>query len=213
MPQNWSLICCVIEVVVEVITISIYAVVFYRFHSKRKLHKSMNLRDRARSDLYLAQLRSQSAPNTPGFQKTPVRPMFGPLSDYGEKGEKGDHLADDDYDDEDAEYARQHESVFASATAANTSANGRPTFALQPPPVRIQQATPVLDQTGFDRPAPREQHHIGAAPGEQTYDAVPIPGAYTSPVASPAFAPQPMRFPAPATSTSGRVASPPPRKQ
>ncbi|KAK0893977.1 hypothetical protein LTR91_024704 [Friedmanniomyces endolithicus] len=64
---NWGLVCCIIEVVVETITISIYAVVFYRFYSKRQLRKSMASRDRARSDLYLAQLRSQSAPNTPGL--------------------------------------------------------------------------------------------------------------------------------------------------
>jgi hypothetical protein len=43
--------------------IIIYAIVFYRFWSKRKLRKSMAVRDKARSDLYLAQLRSQSAPN------------------------------------------------------------------------------------------------------------------------------------------------------
>ncbi|KAB8337041.1 hypothetical protein FH972_021345 [Carpinus fangiana] len=76
--QNWSLICCLIEVVVEVLTILIYGVVFYRYYSKRKLRKSMAVRDRARSDLYLAQLRSQSAPNTPGL----ASPRFpgGPLS-------------------------------------------------------------------------------------------------------------------------------------
>lgn len=72
--QNWSLICIIIEIVVEVISITLYSVIFYRYYSKRKLHKSMDLRDKARSDLYLAQLRSQSAPNTPGFgPKSPDR--------------------------------------------------------------------------------------------------------------------------------------------
>lgn len=65
--QNWTLICIIIEIVVEVISISLYSIIFYRFYSKRRLMKSMDMRDRARSDLYLAQLRSQSAPNTPGF--------------------------------------------------------------------------------------------------------------------------------------------------
>ena len=64
--------CCIIEVVVELLCVIIYGIVFYRFYSKRKLRKSMANRDRARSDLYLAQLRSQSAPNTPGLR--------GPLS-------------------------------------------------------------------------------------------------------------------------------------
>src|ERR1700759_3502288 len=69
--QNWSLVCCIIEVVVEVFTIAVYGIVFYRFYSKRKLRKSMAVRDKARSDMYLAQLRSQSAPNTPGGPLSP----------------------------------------------------------------------------------------------------------------------------------------------
>jgi hypothetical protein len=65
--QNWTLVCCLIEIVIEMLCIIIYAIVFYRFWSKRRLRKSMAVRDKARSDLYLAQLRSQSAPNTPNF--------------------------------------------------------------------------------------------------------------------------------------------------
>jgi len=79
--QNWSLICVIIEVVVEVISITLYSIIFYRYYSKRKLHKSMDIRDKARSDLYLAQLRTQSAPNTPGFRpKSPALSQFGPKS-------------------------------------------------------------------------------------------------------------------------------------
>lgn len=63
--QDWGLVCAVIEIVVEVLVVLIYAVVFYRFWSKRKLAKSMGRRDKARSDLYLAQLRLQSAPQHP----------------------------------------------------------------------------------------------------------------------------------------------------
>ncbi|PSE33093.1 hypothetical protein C7G84_19330, partial [Acinetobacter baumannii] len=72
--QNWALICIIIEIVIEVISITLYSVVFYRYYTKRRLTKSMDMRDRARSDLYLAQLRSQSAPNTPGFG--PKSPAF-----------------------------------------------------------------------------------------------------------------------------------------
>lgn len=74
--QDWSLVCCIIEIVVEIIVIAIYGVVFYRFYSKNRLRKTMDARDKARSDLYLAQLRSQSAPNTPGFAHTPRTPRF-----------------------------------------------------------------------------------------------------------------------------------------
>lgn len=71
----------IIEVVIEVISITLYSVVFYRYYTKRRLMKSMGMRDKARSDLYLAQLRSQSAPNTPGFG--PKSPGFASI--YGPK--------------------------------------------------------------------------------------------------------------------------------
>ena len=66
---------------------------------------------------------------------------------------------------------------------------------LQPPPpvMRVQEATPTIPQEGFDG-VPKVQDHVPAAPGEQTYDAVPIPGAYASPVASPSFQPQGLHF-------------------
>lgn len=171
---------------------------FYRIRSKRRLHKSMNVRDRARSDLYLAQLRTQSAPNTPGFSKTPMSTSFGANlhdDDDIDVAEKGEYFTE-----EDAQYARKHQSF----------SQPKP-FALQPPPVRITQATPTLEQTGF-APAPKVQEHFSAAPGEQTYDAVPIPGAYSSPLASPSFQPATLHYGGPAGqaySTEGRVASPP----
>lgn len=165
--QDWSLVCCIIEVVVELITISIYGVVFYRFYSKNKLRKSMDNRDRARSDLYLAQLRSQSAPNTPGYTQTPRSPSFPIMksADPYSAAENG------------------HSPVqYASAT---TPTQG---FRLQAPPIRVQGATPRTQQDGFEAPLPpssppppqqdRVNEHVAAAPGEQQYDAVPIPGAY-----------------------------------
>ncbi|MCJ1299877.1 hypothetical protein MMC08_002671 [Hypocenomyce scalaris] len=196
--QNWSLVCCIIEVVVEVITISIYAIVFYRLYSKRKLHKSMNVRDRARSDLYLAQLRTQSAPNTPGFQpgKTPLSPSFpahlhDDPADAAESGES--------YKLDTIQYAQKHQSF----------SQPKP-FTLQPPPIRVQHATPQIKQEGFE-PAPMVNEHVPAAPGEQTYDAVPIPGAYASPLASPTYQPPSMDFghPGQAFTAEGRVDSPP----
>lgn len=70
-------------------------------------------------------------------------------------------------------------------------------FALQAPPIKIHGATPKAQQGAF-APPPQQQpqqqqrgakerviEHVAAAPGEQTYDAVPIPGAYASPVANP----------------------------
>ncbi|KAL8836548.1 MAG: hypothetical protein Q9170_002868 [Blastenia crenularia] len=183
--QNWSLICAFIEIIVEVITITIYGVVFYRYYTKRRLHKSMDLRDRARSDLYLAQLRSQSAPNTPGFQKTPMSPSFPSHlhDDPINRAENGEYYG--------TQYAEKRQSAFTQPKP----------FTLQPPPIRVQHATPAISQDGFESvPEPQPQEHVPAAPGEQTYDAVPIPGAYASPLASPSFQPpghQSMNFGAP----------------
>ncbi|MCJ1262830.1 hypothetical protein MMC22_002700 [Lobaria immixta] len=190
--QNWSLICAFIEIIVEVITIAIYGIVFYRFYSKRKLHKSMDLRDRARSDLYLAQLRTQSAPNTPGFQKNFPPNVHDDPIDAAENGE---------YYNDSTQFAQKHQSFSTPKP-----------FTLQPPPIRVQNATPALQQDGFE-PAPTAQEHVPAAPGEQTYEAVPIPGAYASPLASPSYQPPSFNFgasqPGQAYTTEGRVESPP----
>lgn len=182
--QDWSLVCCIIEVVVEVLCIIIYSFVFYRFWSKRKLRKSMAQRDRARSDLYLAQLRSQSAPNTPGFG--PLSPRSG-----GWKPPPGHPMHVDPH-----AAAEAGESNHVQYAYTREIAQPQP-FALQMPPIKVTSATPKLEQDGFDAPArtqtvspnppstaaaavERRNEHVSAAPGEQTYAAVPIPSAYTT---------------------------------
>ncbi|OJD25930.1 hypothetical protein ACJ73_02696 [Blastomyces percursus] len=180
--QDWALVCCVIEVVIEVLVICIYAVIFYRFYSKRKLRKSMDVRDKARSDLYLAHLRSQSAPNTPGFPRHgPASPPLSPSPmkrDYYAAAEEG--------------YSTQYATPKTpEATHMGTS---RP-FQLLPPPIRVQDATPKISQEAFNMPMSpatleRRNEHVDAAPGEQKYESVPIPGAYATPLTSPTFAPE-----------------------
>ncbi|KAL3437979.1 hypothetical protein BDV09DRAFT_161466 [Aspergillus tetrazonus] len=169
--QDWGLVCAVIEIVIEVLVILIYAVVFYRFWSKRKLAKSMDRRDKARSDLYLAQLRLQSAPNTPGFPLSPKSPWVSTtMQDPYSSAEKGEATP----------------TQFATPASPTRP---QPTFQLQPPPIRVQHATPKSEQEEFSAPAPTPsppQEHMGAAPGERTYEAVPIPVAYASPM-SPSF--------------------------
>ncbi|KAK3715727.1 hypothetical protein LTR37_006952 [Vermiconidia calcicola] len=183
--QNWSLVCAIIEIVVETITIAIYGIIFYRFYSKKQLRKSMAARDRARSDLYLAQLRSQSAPNTPGLAQAPYSARDGgwrpPVDYYG---------PEDD--------GTQYVDVSKKAQPAP--------FRLQPPPIKIQGATPKMEQVGFapvstsglartpspeqddqrspffPEPVETQQEHFHAAPGEQVYETVPIPGAYEAPL-------------------------------
>ncbi|KAJ6078733.1 hypothetical protein N7467_008486 [Penicillium canescens] len=176
--QDWGLVCAIIEVVIEVLIIIIYVVVFYRIWSKRKLMKSMDTRDNARSDLYLAQLRLQSAPNTPGFagfsSYPPKSPFYAaaPVDAYSA-----------------AEKGQATQTQYASPVSPTRPT---PSFQLQPPPIRVQQATPQTAQGEFaprqsHSPSPPPQHQAPqsqyvSAPGEQTYAAVPIPGAYGSPM-------------------------------
>lgn len=179
--QDWSLLCSIIEVVIEIFVIIIYVVVFYRFYSKRRLQKTMELRDRARSDLYLAHLRMQSAPNTPGFPRTPKSPFFAasPVKDPYSAAENGES------------YSVQY------ATPKSPAHTVQQPFRLQPPPIRVTHATPKTDQGSFPEPATPSQTvnaHLGAAPGERTYEAVPIPGAYASPLSSPGVAPHQASF-------------------
>jgi hypothetical protein len=141
----------------------------------------MAARDKARSDLYLAQLRSQSAPNTPGFG--PMSPRSGGWRPPpGHPMYVDPHAAAENGESDTVQYARQ-------------IAAPQP-FSLQAPPIKVQGATPRLEQEGFDAPSrsqtvspplaspglqERTNEHVGAAPGEQTYAAVPIPGAYQAP--------------------------------
>jgi hypothetical protein len=59
--QDWVLLCAIIEISVETISIMIYGFAFWRLMSKRKLRKSMDVRDKARNELWLAKLREQQA--------------------------------------------------------------------------------------------------------------------------------------------------------
>lgn len=179
--QNWSLICIIIEIVVEVISITLYSVVFYRYYSKRKLHKTMDMRDRARSDLYLAQLRTQSAPNTPGFgPKSPafsqyaLSPRFPPQT-YKSLG---------DIEEAASPFTPGGNRLVEPRSSFAKPAEKTP-FKLQAPPTRANPATPRSPTASFRTPASpttaaptNTLAHAPVAPGEQQYDAVPIPGAY-----------------------------------
>ncbi|KAK3943626.1 hypothetical protein QBC46DRAFT_27110 [Diplogelasinospora grovesii] len=196
--QSWSLICIIIEVVVEVISITLYSVVFYRYWSKRKLHKSMDMRDKARSDLYLAQLRTQSAPNTPGFgPKSPafsqyaLSPRF-PPSAYKTLG---------DVEEGPSPFTPGGKGLVVPQSAFTPKQSG---FKLQAPPSKANPATPISPKSGFASPTTPNAPPAPAAPtfnapapmvdGEQQYEAVPIPGAYAG---------QAIKSPPPARTTFG----------
>ncbi|KAK8138674.1 hypothetical protein PG984_002054 [Apiospora sp. TS-2023a] len=187
--QNWTLICIIIEVVIEVISISLYSVIFYRYYTKRRLAKSMDMRDRARSDLYLAQLRSQSAPNTPGFgPKSPafsqyaLSPRF-PPSAYKSLGEISEQPAQPSFTP--ANNVAVPESSFAQA--ASPQSESKP-FSLQAPPKKAPRATPANGAlTTPVTPTAPVQNFDFVAPGEQQYAAVPIPGAYADAANKPVY--------------------------
>jgi len=160
----------------------------------------MARRDTARSDLYLAQLKSQSAPNTPGF---------GPLSprDGGWRPPPGHPNHKDPYTSASAIEAQEEDESVQYATAQPTRFAQPKPFALQPPPIKVHSATPRPAQDGFEAvpsrdntPSPppppqspgvqeRLNEHVPAAPGEQQYAAVPIPGSYAAPMSSPGYPP------------------------
>ncbi|CAK7274143.1 hypothetical protein SEPCBS119000_006016 [Sporothrix epigloea] len=147
--QSWSLICIIIEIVVELISITLYSVVFYRYYSKRKLHKSMDMRDKARSDLYLAQLRTQSAPNTPGFgPQSPsfsqyvLSPRFPPQA-YRSFGAIAEETV--------MPFTPGGRTLVMPSTAFPARASASPSdslFKLQAPPSKAPSATPRVSGAG-----------------------------------------------------------------
>ena len=169
---------------IEVLVILIYAVVFYRYWSKRRLIKTMDLRDRARSDLYLAQLRSQTAPNTPGF--TP----YAPYTPGPPKSPFVSTIPEDELEEDDASKSEKGEYYPTQYATARGPTKPLPTFQLQQPPPARSNTTPKAPQGSFPTPAAPagnlypSSDHTSAAPGEPTYDAVPIPGAYERPAAN-----------------------------
>ncbi|TLS25148.1 hypothetical protein PpBr36_06824 [Pyricularia pennisetigena] len=50
--QDWTVICIIIEIVVDALTIGLYSIVVYRLYSLRRLQKSMDRRDKARMEFY-----------------------------------------------------------------------------------------------------------------------------------------------------------------
>jgi len=58
--QNWVIVCAIIEICAEVLTMSVYAFAIYRItYSKRRLRKSMNVRNEARSSVWMVKLKEQ----------------------------------------------------------------------------------------------------------------------------------------------------------
>lgn len=188
--QNWTLICIIIEVVVEVISILLYSIIFYRYYSKRQLHKSMDVRDRARSDLYLAQLRSQSAPNTPGFPRSPAfggvpmtPAMFPPKSPALSQYAMSPRHAPASFGSLSGIDEKSTFTPGAQAVAEPPSQFSKPQlpFKLQAPPTKAPSATPKsLSPLSPTAPPQSEtlHEHAPVAADEPTYEAVPIPGAY-----------------------------------
>lgn len=208
--QNWSLVCCIIEIIVEVFTITIYVIVFWRFYSKRRLRKSMARRDTARSDLYLSQIRSQSAPNTPG-PKSPWSPSGGgynPLFSPRYAGSQAPTTPGQP--DPSLALSHSQQPFVLQPAPARTPKAAQNGFETQP-----TQAVPPVSPYGVAVPPPPMSPsyavpqspivHMHAAPGEQEFEPVPIPGAYAAPMspgsttASPQYV-TPMEGPNAATS-------------
>jgi hypothetical protein len=150
----------------------------------------MQMRDRARSDLYLAQLRAQSAPNTPGFPLTP-----GILSprDGGWMPPQGyDHYNTDKRSQKAVEAGFDIEDGGVQYATVPARKPSQPTlFTLQAPPLAKKRhggtgsidSTPTSPMSHTTSPLAmtleeRRRSHVPAAPGEVQYGEVAIPGSY-----------------------------------
>jgi hypothetical protein len=203
----------VIELVLETISIILYSIVFYRYWSKRKLHKSMDMRDKARSDLYLAQLRTQSAPNTPGFgPKSPAFSYYGPKSPAFSQYALSPRFPPTAYKNLGDISEQPSESPFTPGgkrliiPQSSFDSPKEAAFKLQAPPTKANPATPSTPKSGFMKtptsptaPMPFAPTINAPAPtveGEQQYGAVPIPGAYAG---------QAIKSPPPTQTTFGNM--------
>ncbi|KAL5614380.1 uncharacterized protein BROUX77_000217 [Berkeleyomyces rouxiae] len=191
--QNWALICMIIEIVIEVICITLYTVIFYRYYTKRRLRKTMDSRNRARSDLYLAQLRMQSAPNTPGFAgpKSPAlstyafSPRFAPSTFASMNDIESQTTTKESPFTPGVRVAEPVSQFQASALSSSPSPSSPGAlFKLQAPPSKAPSATPKAN---------------GMSPISPTAPPFPAPVLHDSPVRtrSPSPSPLPQQPPAP----------------
>ena len=172
----------------------------------------MNARDKARSDLYLAQLRTQTAPNTPGFG--PLSPSYS-MYIKSPRFPPSAHHQDAHSKAEEGEFEPGTRFIEKPAFAPKPKP-----FALQPPPIKVHPASPKISQpqptfsvappTAYTAVKPNNSEPVPMAAGEKQYDAVPIPGAY-APASPP---PQQTSFvfqsiPGQAVTSGRRIESPP----
>jgi hypothetical protein len=148
----------------------------------------MAVRDNARSDLYLAQLKMQSAPNTPGLPGGILSPRDG-----GWRPPQGFDVYNTERDMEMGEAGLTDQNTQYAVVNKVVAAKPKP-FALQAPPKKHGKTSSVSSASldGLQAPASPAiiNDHMPAAEGEVQYGAVAIPGAYAAP-ASPGFVPQP----------------------
>lgn len=148
----------------------------------------MATRDKARSDMYLAQLKSQSAPNTPGLPGGLLSPRDG-----GWVPPQGFEAYNKERAMEEGTAAHDPASPTQYATRTPTSASTSKPFTLQPAPIRGPASHPVRSNSQTSAPygsppvSPVHEtvrDHVPAAPGETRYESVAVPGAYVPPASA-----------------------------
>ncbi|KAK7989258.1 hypothetical protein PG989_009573 [Apiospora arundinis] len=175
--RNWTLICIIIEIVIEVISISLYSVIFYRYYTKRRLAKSMDMRDPA---VAVGPQHTWFRTQVTGFLT--IRHVAAlPPSAYKSLGEISEQPPQPTFT------PAEPQSSFAQA--ASPASESKP-FSLQAPPKKAPRATPGNGSGALrtpDTPTAPVQNFDFVAPGEQQYDSVPIPGAYADAVNKPVY--------------------------
>jgi len=94
--QDWVVVCAIIEISLEFLAICVYLFAFYRiFYSKRRLRKSLHVRDEARASLWLAKLKEQqdleagTGHETETDKNTAYNQLNGTPTYYASEPEKG----------------------------------------------------------------------------------------------------------------------------
>lgn len=79
--NEWVSICAIIEIIVEILLIAIYIFAFYRLvFTKRSLRKSLNVRDEARSSIWIAKLQNQRESENLSDETTTMNTTYNQLN-------------------------------------------------------------------------------------------------------------------------------------
>ncbi|KAH9438833.1 hypothetical protein MCOR02_002433 [Pyricularia oryzae] len=186
--QNWTMVCIIIEIVVEVIAITLYSIVFYRYYSSESFTSPWICATRPGLTCTSPSSEANQHPTLLVWPQVAcvlqyaMSPRFPPQA-YGSLGDI----------QETSPFTPGGRPAPIAEPQSSFAASNSPTqpFKLQAPPLKAPSATPRAQQNGFESPSTASNHNLTFTPSasasaaptvdsdEPRYDAVPIPGAYS----------------------------------